>query len=122
MKELEEGEFPAIDKLVEFLKSTPTDDRDMVSNPIRLAQMEFCCMVLHRIFKESNSEAVMEYTQGKIDRKMGGIVISVEAFDITNTKDFAKISDFADAVEIEPLLSGKIRISLTFRNLLIPLE
>lgn len=116
------GEFPAFDALVEFLKNAPPDERVYVSNPAKMTYLRFCAMTLEHLIKKAGGSSEMKIKSGQIDRMMGSLEFTTSELSVDDMLRFSRLFEFIDAFEVDALLNGKIRITLTFRNLYTPTD
>lgn len=112
-----EEDLSALDDFIEMMKKMPPDKRTFISEPIRLAQLKSCAAMLEDMTRDTKGSEHIEFRSGSFDRSIGGVSIVVTSLDVDDIDKFSKMVELTDALEIELLLDGRIRISFTFRNL-----
>ena len=96
------------------------EDRVSVLNPMKLQAIQFSYGVLKYLSK--NTGATVSYALNEPFKSMGSVSVEGKCLTFTNSEWFARAAEFASSTEIYPLVNGKVRMTLTFHGLTIPIE
>lgn len=122
--ELDEGELDSdamkeFDAFMESLESLPRSEV-MVLNAVRVYDMRVAYGMLHKCFELGDGVKVV-CKQSDVAQDVGYISIEGISVEITNSKEFAKIAALSSNTEVYPLANNKVRLTLGFNHLMIPL-
>lgn len=113
-RELEE----LIDTLGQRIMEDETHPR--ILNPFRMAQIYFAHTVLEKMTEGTGikvSAALHEPFNS-----MGSICMEGDTLEFSDCKRLGRAIEFADNVEIFPLIDGKVKMVLTFHGLTAPIK
>ena len=96
------------------------EEKPAVLNPMKLRQMQFAYGVLKYLTKDT--DAKITYQLNQPFRSMGSISVEAKSLSFSNSEWFARSAEFADNTEIYPLENGKVRMTMTFHRLAIPVN
>ena len=91
-----------------------------IRNELRFRQLMFAYEVLKR-FVDGNNVTV-SYKLYEPFKEMGSVSVEGENLEFRNTEWFARAAEFATNTEIYPLNNNRVRVTLTFHNLTVPIE
>lgn len=86
----------------------------------RMQQMQFSYAVLQKLCK--NEDMTVRYIQNEPFQSMGSIYVEGDSLSFLDCKWLSRAVEFADNVEIYPLLDERIRMVLTFHGLTVPIN
>lgn len=106
----------AMDEFVNSVK----DDVATVLNPIKLQQMQFAHAALKYITRDSDVE--ISYKLNTPFKTMGSISVEGEVLAFDKPEWFARVAEFANNMEVYPLVKNRVRLTFTFHGLTKPIE
>lgn len=94
--------------------------RPCILNPVRMQQIHFADTILHRL---ANGTGIKNTTSLHDPfNSMGCIIAERETLGFADCKWLGRAIEFANNIEIYLTQTGKIRITLTFHGLTMPIE
>lgn len=108
-----------LDAITEQIQSD--EKRTAMLSPIRLQQMEFSHAVLKRLTDDLD-DVSLTYELHKPFKTMGYITIEGKNITFADSEWFSRAAEFASNMEIYPLEANKVRLTLTFHGLTVPVE
>jgi len=119
-EEIDNGDFAELNKLIKYLNSLPKPKITML-NQQRVEEMKFAYTTLSYLLRTTGGEATIEVKEEHM-KSFGVIRIEADDLIIRDMKKFAQAIEFADNLEIYPLMNNRIRMALMFYRLTIPIE
>lgn len=86
----------------------------------RVKQMQFSYAVLQKLCEDE--DMTVRYIQNEPFQSMGSIYVEGDSLSFLNCKWLGRAVEFADNVEIYPLLNERVRMVLTFHGLTVPIK
>ena len=114
---LADEEVAELDALVEYIGSLPNAEV-MALDPIVAEKMKFCCAVIKKVLRETNTAAKIECKQSEFERSVGVVRVEGVSLEIADAKWFSRAAEFATNTEVYPLTNGKVRMTFTFHGFL----
>ena len=96
------------------------EEKVSILNPMKMQAIQFSYGILKYLSK--NTEATISYALNEPFKSMGSVSVEGKCLTFTNSEWFARAAEFASSTEIYPLVNGKVRMTLTFHGLTIPIE
>lgn len=91
-----------------------------VRNEIRFRQLMFTYEVLKRF--TDGIDVDVSYKLYEPFKGMGSVSVEGKKIEFRNIKWFTRVSKFATNTEIYPLSKNRVRVTLTFHGLTVPIE
>lgn len=109
----------------EFIDSVKDDvaadeEKTTVLNPMKLQQMQFAHAALKYITRDSDVE--VSYKLNTPFKTMGSISVEGETLAFDKPEWFARVAEFANNMEVYPLVKNRVRLTFTFHGLTKPIE
>jgi hypothetical protein len=79
------------------------------------------CIQLRKIFKESRCDAKISIGEFENAPEHGYVRIEGMSIHILDMEGFARACEFSDNVDIYPMAANKVRVDITFYNMLVAL-
>lgn len=122
----DEEELEAFDCLLNDIKMSIGDSTTVfVVDPQRFEAMKFAYLSIKRALRESDCRAKVTCGQSELAPDVGSVDVEgkeIEVFGIRNLEWFCRAAEFANNTEVYPLKNGKVRLTLGFNRLLIPIS
>ena len=120
-KEFENTEME-LDEIVEIIGEQILQDEKIpgILNLTRVQQMQFSYAVLKKLCKDEGM--TVRYIQNEPFQSMGSIFVEGDSLEFGDCKWLGKALEFADNVEIYPILNERVRMTLTFHKLTVPIK
>ncbi len=119
-EEFDGEDFAEVDALIEYLQSLPRPEVSIL-NPLRVQQLRFSGAMIKRVLRQTGCDATIVCKQHELEPSVGVVRVEGVPLEIADMDGFTKAVSFATSTEILPLANGKVRMSLTFHGLLVPL-
>lgn len=92
------------------------ETRPSILNPLRMEQFFFANTVLEKMMQDTDMK--FSVTMHEPFNSMG----SIYTLEFSDCKRLGRAIEFADNVEISPLIDGKVKMVLTFHGLTAPIK
>ena len=96
------------------------EEKTTVLNPMKLQQMQFAHAALKYITRDSDVE--VSYKLNTPFKTMGSISVEGETLAFDKPEWFARVAEFANNMEVYPLVKNRVRLTFTFHGLTKPIE
>ena len=110
-----------LDAFIEYLKELPRANTFMV-NPETVSKMRRACSALSDAIKLSSPQSKIKCERSELVEVLGKITVEDACIEICNTDGFGEAAGLASNTEIYPLTDGRVRMTLGFNNLTIPVK
>jgi hypothetical protein len=110
-----------VDKLIEHMKSLPKASTYMFDEE-RLRQCRFAYAMICHLLKQTGSDATIYYGPHEPDIDVGVIRVEGVELTITDMEGFARVAEFADNMEVYPLVENKVRLEYMFYRIAKPIR
>ena len=110
-----------LDALVEFLKSLPRPEVSIL-NQKRAKEMEFAYQAILKAVDLTSPGATIKCDQSEFAPDVGRITIEGACIEIRDSVWFQRAASFSDNSEVYPLVNGKVRLTLGFNRMTIPIR
>ena len=112
----------AMDEFIDSVKDDVAADEEKttVLNPMKLQQMQFAHAALKYITRDSDVE--VSYKLNTPFKTMGSISVEGETLAFDKPEWFARVAEFANNMEVYPLVKNRVRLTFTFHGLTKPIE
>lgn len=120
-EEMEDIEME-LDGLIESIGDQIMQDEKTpgILNLTRMQQMQFSYSVLKKLCKDG--DMTVQYIQNEPFKSMGSIFIEGDSLSFLDCKWLGRAVEFADNVDIYPLLNERVRMVLTFHKLTVSIK
>lgn len=97
------------------------ESRTAILNDNKFMQMKFAYAVLEYLTK-GQPGVKLSYELNSPFKSMGYISLEGKELSFTQSEWFSRAAEFASNMEVYPLLKGRVRLTLTFHGLTVPIE
>lgn len=122
----DEEAIDAIDSLLNDIKMSMEDSSTVLMvNPQRFEIMKFSYLAIKRALRESECKAKVTCGQCELAPDVGYVNVEgkeIEVYGLRNLEWFLRAAEFASNTEVYPLKDGKVRLTLGFNRMLIPIS
>lgn len=122
--EFEDEDLAAIDAILETLCSNAQNEESSVyvMDMNRVEHMKFAYMALKKALINHGENTKIVCEQDKIIPYMGHVSVEAESIGFSDMDWLARAAQYADNTEIYPLMGNKVRLTLGFNRLLVPMD
>jgi len=116
-----EEEFKGIDALVEYIRFLQEKNKDkaMLFDPQRLLEFKQCYDRMLSIAKETTPDATPEIHMNWFGMGDCSFSIETDEFEVREPNEFILAIKDTTNFEVYPLLNGKIRIGVMFKDVMV---
>lgn len=111
-----------LNALLEVIEAEQQKNKVYIVNPLRLAEMKKAFYDIRRIVLPVSPDAIIECKIDEVYRVHGHIRIETDEIEVQDTKEFINAIRTSDGLEIYPTTNDKLRMALTYSNVLIERE
>lgn len=117
----EEDDSSRFEALIEFLKSLPRPEVSIL-NQKRAEEMKIAYQAILKAVDLTSPGATIVCDQSEYAPDVGRITIEGVCIEIKDSVWFQRAASFSDNSEVYPLVNGKVRMTLGFNNMTIPIR
>lgn len=106
-----------MDEIVENLRPYIENDEKKLAllNEDRLKQLEFTYLTMR--YLTQGTDASVTYKLYEPFKTMGSVSVEGKSLEFSDPMRFARAAEFADNIEVYPLVDDKVRLTFTFHGL-----